>query len=475
MKWSAAITLGEGANNIAVTSWKTGTAVGSTSLTVNADFTPPTMNVSFLNSGATTVNAVQNVDGIVVEKNLNKIRVNGVDVTATVALAAVDSTYFSAPVVLERGSNTVTIEVTDLANHVTSVTRTVTLNPEIPGIAVALPADNSFAIGAGTTSANGTADPTFTNVTLSCGNVSLTPSSGNWSTAVMAVATGMNSCQFTASGGGNVAVAEKRTINADSAYAKLAITSPAADLATNSPSVIIAGTVAIGSPTPTLSVTNGTAVGTISYNSGTGAFSQTVNLGLEGMITSVKVVANGSTTAIRNILYDATAPVLSIQANASVAPSLLTGTIEPSAKLASVVTSLNGVDTTLPLSRITFDNYDPATGAAVWHANLSGYAFDSLTVTTVDPAGNHATHDFVNGIPTGDVDGDGVVRLSDAMACLRHVAGTETLPGSSRDKNSPRFQADVGGLVDGYAAQDGEITVDDALLILQKSYGLKSF
>jgi hypothetical protein len=440
---------------------------------VNGDFTPPSMNISFLKNLATTVNAVQNLDGVVVEKNLGKIRVNGIEVAATVGLPTADNTYFSIPVVLERGSNTVTVEVADLAGNVSSLTRTVTLNPEIPGLTVALPADNSYATGAGTATANGTVDPSFTSVNAA--GTPVTPAGGNWSTATMAVASGFNSYEFTATGPGNTAVTEKRTINANAAYAKLAITSPAADLATNSPSVIIAGTVATGSPAPTLSVTNGTAVGTISYNSGTGAFSQTVNLGLEGTITSVKVAANGSTTAIRNILYDATAPVLSIQANASVAPTQLSGTVEPSAKLAGIITRLNGVDTALPLSRITFDNYDPAAGAAVWHANLSGYAFDTLTVSTVDPAGNQTSRDFVNGIPTGDVDGDGVVRLSDAMACLRHVAGTEVLPGSSRDKNSPRFQADVGGLVDGYAAQDGEITVDDALLILQKSYGLKSF
>ncbi len=187
-------------------------------------------------------------------------------------------------------------------------------------------------------------------------------------------------------------------------------------------------------------------------------------------------MANGATAAVRNILYDASAPVMAIQANSNIAPSAITGAIEPSAKLAGVTTTLDGVDTSLPIATvITFDSYNQTKPAAVWRANLAGYSYDSIKFTTVDPAGNQTQRTFVNGIPTGDVDRDGAVRLSDAMACLRHVAGTQLLTGSVTDKNAPRFQADVGSLIEERAAQDGDVTVEDAMLILLKAYGLKSF
>lgn len=469
--WSAVVTLAENSNLITVTGWKQGTAIGSATVTVNADYTPPNMTnlISFLANNATTVNAIQNLDGIVVEKNLDSIVVNTVPVATKVSLAT-DNTYFTIPVTLVRGSNVVTVTATDLAGNSASISRTVTLNPELPGITVGLPGDNSYLPSAGTASASGSVDATFTSVNAA--GTAVTPSAGNWSTAVMAVSAGFNSYQFTASGGGNLAISEKRTINADAPYAQLAITSPAADFATNNSSVTISGNVAAGSPRPTISIDGGAAVTVSSYTSGTGLFSHSVTLATEGLHT-VKVIANASTAAIRNIIYDTTLPEMAIQADAKVAPTQIKGTIEPSAKIASITLHAAGVDSQLPLSNVTFTN--PSAGVVVWNANLSGYAYETISFTTADPAGNQTVRTFVNGLPTGDVDGDGAVRLSDAMATLRHVAGTQYLPGTAIDKNSSRFQGDVGSLIDGKVAQDGDVTVVDAVLILKKAYGLMTF
>lgn len=476
--WSASITLSneDGANVITASAWKTGTQVDTANVTVTVDRTPPNLAsmISFLANNATTVTAIQNLDGVVIEKNLSSVTVNDDPATALVALPTADNTYYSAPVTLVRGSNSVTVRATDLAGNIASLSRTVTLNPEIPGLGVALPASNSYLTGAGTVPANGSVETTFASVDA-CGTP-VTPAAGSWSTAVMSVSSGFNSCLFVASGGGNVAVSEKRTILADAVYAKLAITSPAADLATSSSSVLLTGEVAIGSATPTISINGAAAIPVTSYDSGTGLFSHTVALGLDGTTTTVKVMANGATAAVRNILRDSSAPVMAIQANSNVAPSTISGAIEPSAKLAGVTARIDGVDTSLPIaSVVTFDAYNQSKPAAVWHANLVGYNYDSIKFTTIDPAGNETQRTFVNGIPTGDVDRDGAVRLSDAMACLRHVAGTELLSGSDLDKNTPRFQADVGSLIEERAAQDGAVTVEDAMLILLKAYGLKSF
>jgi len=476
-QWSATIALAEGANVITASAWKTGTQTATANVTITADYTPPNLAsmISFLANGAATVTAVQNLDGVVIEKNLASIKVNGVPVAATVALPTVDNTYYSAPVTLVRDNNDITVEATDLAGNVASLTRTVTLKPENPGLTVALPAANSYLTGTGTVPANGSVDASFDSVNA-CGTA-VTPSAGSWSTAAMSVGSAFTTCQFVASGGGNPAMSEKRTIMADAAYAKLAITSPAADLATNSTSVVLSGEVAIGSPTPTISINGAAAIPVGTYAPATGLFSHTVDLGLDGTTTTVKVMANGATAAVRNIIRDDTAPLMAIQANSAIAPTTIAGAIEPSAKLAGITARINSVDTPLPISTVvTFDTYNQTTTAAVWHANLVSYSgYESIKFTTVDPAGNPTERTFVNGIPTGDVDRDGVVRLSDAMACLRHVAGTEPLSGSELDKNTPRFQADVGSLIQERAAQDGVVTVEDAMLILLKAYGLKSF
>jgi len=468
MKWSATIALAEGANVITAYAWKDGTTVATDQVTVNADITPPNMTgtISFLPNGAVTVNAVQNLDGIVVEKNLASVTVNGEEVIATAALPAADSTYFSIPVTLIRGSNEVTVIATDLAGNSSSVTRTVTLNQQLPGFTVSLPGDNSYRAGAGTVAANGSVDASYSSVNAA--GTPVTPVGGNWSTATMAVTGGFQSYEFTATGGGNT-VKEKRTINANASYALLAITNPPADFATNSSSVIISGTVAAGSPTPTISLDGNTAEAVSSYDSGTGAFSHTVDLVTEGA-HYVKVAANASTTAIRNIIYDSTVPFMAIQADSKSNPTNMTGAIEPSAKLTSVVTTVGGSDVTLPLQSVL-----SFVDSMVWNVDLTGYTFDAIRFTTVDPAGNLTARTFVNGIPTGDVDMDGAVRLSDALACLRHVAGTELLNGTPTVKDSPRFQADVGSLISNRAAQDGEVTVVDAVLILQKAYGLMTF
>jgi len=471
-QWSATIALGEGANDITVEAWKPGTAVSTANVTVTADYTPPNLGsmISFLANGAKTVSAVQNLDGVVIEKNLNSITVNGEPVAATVALPTADNIYYSVPVTLVRGSNEVTVVATDRAGNSATLTRTVTLNPEIAGLSVALPAANSYLAGAGTVSANGTVDATYTSVDA-CGTPA-TLGAGTWSAAAMAINAGFNPCQFIATDGVN-SVSEKRTVISDAAYANLAITSPAADLATNNPSVILSGTVDSCTVPPTISINGAAAVPVTSCVAG--AFSHTVNLGLDGTTTTVKVMADGATAAIRNIMYDSTAPTLAIQANSAVAPTAISGAIEPTAKLAGITARISGADTPLPISIVTFDAYNQSTAAAVWHANLTGYSYESIKFTTVDPAGNQTQRIFVNGIPTGDVDLDGKVRLSDAMATLRHVAGTEALSGSELDKNTPRFQADVGGLIAERAAQDGIVTVEDAMLILLKAYGLKTF
>ncbi len=478
--WSAVINLAEGSNAISVTIWAPGTATGTSSRTVIADYTAPNLvnMVSFLSNGATTNTAVQNLDGIVYEKNLSTIEVNGALVTAKVTMPS-DNTYFSVPVTLLRGSNTITVKATDLAGNVSStITRTAILDLEIPAFTAALPGDNSFMTGGSSTPANGLIDTSFASATA-CGSP-VTPGSGAWSGSCAVGAgygPGINAYPFTASGIFNTVpktIEVKRSIINGAAYAKLAITSPAADIATKNSSVLVAGSVAIGAAQPTISVDGGTAVLVSSYNAGTGAFSHTVTLSIEG-VHYVKVTADAATTAIRNIIYDTTPPEMQIQSNANAMPSQVTGSIEPSSNISLIDATLNGVPYTIPTDKVTYSAYDPATLSVLWTADLIAYNYDegSLAFTAVDPASNTTKLFYVKGMPTGDTyvdDGKtGLIDINDALYCLRHVVGTTTLLGNRR------FHGDVGSQVGGHAAQDGAINIVDCTLILGKITGLLSF
>jgi len=474
--WSMAVTLGEGSNTLTATASKPGWTTGSNAqVAVVGDITPPNMTgtISFITAGSTTTNAVQNLDGIVLEANLQSITVDGVPVSdgAKVTLGG-NNTYFSVPVTLERDSNNVTVTATDLAGNSTTLSRSVTLAPEKPGFTVTLPADNKFRTAVGTESASGTADPSFTTV-IACGT---STAAGNWSATTPSIGTGFVSCQFTASGGGNTTVSEKRTFNTNGTYGLVAITYPATDIATKNASVTVSGSVTASASVPKISI-NGAAAKDVTFNDAgifgtyvpaTGAFTYPVAL-VQGLNT-IKIISNTTTTAaVRNIIYDTTAPVMSIQADSKSMPTTISGSLEPSAKMSAITASLGGTPVIIPLSKITFEPNDQS-GSVLWHADLASYGYDALSFTALDPALNDTTLAYAIGIPTGDVDGDGAVRLADALAALRHVAGTENI--TDPDKF---FNGDVGGLIKGRAARDGVIDITDSVLILNKAYGLMAF
>lgn len=470
--WSAVVTLADGSNEITPTIWKAGTDVGTgTTVTVVADSVAPTVTLGFLSNTRVTGSAVQNLDGIVNKAvaNVTSIEVNGIDVPATSMLGTADNkTYFSVPVTLNRGSNTVTVSAVDKAGRIATDSRTVTLDQDLPAFTVALPADNSYMNAAAPS--NGTAVSFYTSVNAAGQNA--TPASGLWTATAFTLGAGFNAYEFTATGVGKSTTEKRTVINGTTgnaaAYAKLAITSPTADFATNSDPVLIQGFVAPGSPTPTIIVDNGVSQNVTTYNPVDGSFSHSVSLVSQGNHT-VKVTANAATSAVRNIIYDIVAPEFSLQADSKPAPVTVSGSLEASAKITAITASLSGSPVSIPLSVISYDAYDAAVDAVVWHANLTGYTYDTISFAAVDPAGNASALAYSAVVPTGDVDGDGSVRLADALSALRHVAGTQALTGN------PFVQADVGLLVENRAGRDGKVDIGDAGLILKKSYGLLSF
>jgi hypothetical protein len=465
--WSCSVTLAAGSNTLNVTAAKQGYNSETRSVTVVKDTTAPGVVVSALSEAAVTNDAIQNIDGIVSDTSpISVIVVNGVVVPAYAKITTGTDTYFSAPVTLVRGSNEVTVQATDAAGNLTLATSTMVLNPEIPGLTVAVPADNSYMTGVSSASGSGSVDSSFDEVNAA-GSV-VTPSAGAWvTTSDFTVNSGFGTYRFVASGVGNTTIEAKRTILNDSGYAKLAITSPPADMATKNSSIVVEGYVAAASADLTVSIDGGNGV-TVTPNSGTGHFSTTVNLGSEGTHV-VKVATASGTSAVRNIIYDNTAPVLGIQADSRSMPPMISGSIEGSSKISAITASLSGVNVPIPMSAVTFGSYNSATDTVVWHANLSSYAYDTISFTTTDPAGNDKMRVRTASIPKGDIDKDGYVKLSDALAALRHSAGTGILVGNDF------IEGDVGSLVDGRVSSDGEVNVIDAVLILRKAYGLITF
>jgi len=309
---------------------------------------------------------------------------------------------------------------------------------------------------------------------IACGTS--TSAAGSWAATTPSIGLNFVSCQFTASGGGNTTVSEKRTFNTNGTYGLVAISYPATDIATKNASVTVSGSVTANAAVPKISI-NGAAAKDVTFNDNgvfgtyvpaTGAFTYPVAL-VQGLNT-IKIISNTTTTAaVRNIIYDTMAPVLSIQADSKSMPTTINGSLEPSAKISAITASLGGTPVIIPISKITFEPNDQS-GSVLWHADLASYGYDALSFTARDPALNETTLSYAIGIPTGDVDGDGTVRLADALAALRHVAGTEQI--SDPDKF---FNGDVGGLIRGRTARDGVIDITDSVLILNKAYGLMAF
>ena len=69
----------------------------------------------------------------------------------------------------------------------------------------------------------------------------------------------------------------------------------------------------------------------------------------------------------------------------------------------------------------------------------------------------------------GDVDGDGVVRVADALLVLRYIAGVLVFYSPQREL------CDVTGFGEGPPVPDGSCDILDAVMILYKAYGQINF
>lgn len=443
--WSYAVVLVQGVNNITVTATKplSNSAAASTSITL--DTLAPVLAVSALADGSYTSTQVQNVSGTVSDANLGQVTINGQPV-------AVTNGAFSSALTLATGTNAIVVRASDLAGNITTDSRTINFDASKPVITVATPADGIYT-NVNTAALSGSVDKSCV-VTVAGAAAQM---NGNSWTASVNLVPGLNAINITATDLYGNASSLNRSITLDVVKPVVAITIPGQDYATNQANLTISGTASDASGVTVAATVNGTPVTQLTYANG--AFSLPVTFGTEGsyiVTVTATDAAGNSSTATRTIIFDKTPPLLTLDAVTTLHPVTLSGTVEAGAT-------------------VTFSDKNGAVNAQAsingmnWSVDLTGVSNDPATfaVTAIDAAGNSAVKPLVVQPPSGDLDGDGVVTVKDALVAIQIVAKKQTA--------TPLQLAN--GDIRAYLNGSAPATIDlfDALLILRRAVGLQSW
>ncbi len=444
--WSYDVTLTEGSNTFTVSAQTPGSSTATVTTSIALDTTPPVLAVSALATGSSTSTQTQNITGTVTDSNPGIVTVNGQPVVVT-------NNTFSTAVTLTTGVNTVTVVATDLLGNSSIDTRTINFDATAPVITIASPADNAITNVTALT-ISGSVDKSAT-VTVAGKGVAV-GAGNNWTTALDLTA-GQNTITVTAVDLYGNTSSLKRSITLDTTSPVLAITAPTQDLATNKPNIVLSGTVSDSVNVTVSSSVNGIIT---PIPVAAGAFSFNVDFPNPG-VYAVQVIATDEagnvTTSTRTITYDTTPPQLTVNPSNGYMPTKLSGTVEPGA----TVQIKSG---TTILATATIAN-------GTWSADLGTATYDptALQIIATDAAGNSSALGLTYQYPDGDINGDGTVTMADALMAIRIVANN-TVPTASQ-----LAHGDIGPLLNGKPNPNGTIDLVDALLILRKAVGLKSW
>jgi len=443
--WSYSVALAEGVNNITITAAKplSSSAVESASITLDSQ--APALAISALADGSYTSTQVQNISGTVDDANFDRVTVNGQQVPVT-------NGAFSSAVTLATGATTIVIQASDLAGNIGTDTRTINFDASKPVIAVATPADGIYT-NINTATLSGSVDKSCS---VTVGGVAAQMNDNNW-TASVNLATGLNAITIAATDLYGNSASLNRSITLDVVNPVVAITIPGQDLASNQASLTVSGTASDASGVTVAATVNGTPVTQLTYANG--VFSLPVVCVEEGnyaVTVTATDAAGNSSTATRTIIFDKTAPSLTLAPLSSYQPATLSGSVDGSASV--TCSDKNGPVNVLAVIDGTS-----------WSVNLAGINYDpaSFTVTATDAAGNSAAKALTVQPPSGDLDGDGVVTVKDALQAIQMVA----------KKLSPTPLQLANGDIRAYLNNSPPATIDlfDALLILRRAVGLQSW
>ena len=258
---------------------------------------------------------------------------------------------------------------------------------------------------------------------------------------------------------------DTRTITLDQTAPNLAVSTPADNIKTAVSSILVSGTV---DETSTVNVTDN--AGTPQSAAMTGnTFSTAISLvsGLNTVSITATDLAGNVSTVKRTILFDDTKPTLAVTDPAQ----------DGSTTQSTMVIKGTVADTiTNPSITITVDgsSYSPVVinGAFSQQVTFASEKTYQINVTATDEVGNATTvqrNIVYSSQSNGDLNGDGVVDVGDALLALRIAVGLAPM--------DPKYllNGDVAPLVNGKPQPDGIIDVGDALLILRKCVLLVSW
>jgi len=247
---------------------------------------------------------------------------------------------------------------------------------------------------------------------------------------------------------------EKRTVYFDNIAPVVTIATPSQDIATKTPGLTIKGTISDNSGIKSITATiNNIDVQLTLIDSEFTMFAEFLQEGVYNVAVTVTDIANNKSVALRTIIYDVTPPVVTIDPVPVAAPVKLGGTVEAGATV--VVADAAGVTAPVVMN------------GERWSADLTAAVFEysSLRVTATDAAGNASSKLTSVPVPDGDLDGDGVVTISDALRVIKIVVSNE------QPTANDLLHGDVGPLLNGKRNPDGKLDLVDGILLLRKALG----
>ncbi|GFO57426.1 hypothetical protein GMSM_44330 [Geomonas sp. Red276] len=296
-------------------------------------------------------------------------------------------------------------------------------------------------------------------------------------TAVTADANGVFSYAFTLQQGSNTITVtaidnvDKQTsatfsVILDTSAPLLTVVIPADNSVTAQSSVTVTGTV---SETGTVQATVNGGSPQLASITGTD-FSVTVNLatGTNTVVVTGADLAGNTSTVKRTIILDNTTPALTItEPNQDISihrnTYLMRGTVSDNYSSITITVTAGGATQTPTVA---------ADGTFQQQLTFNSEGTYAVVVKATNGAGNSTTvqrNIIYTNSSSGDVNGDGVVDISDALLALQIAIGNIA---PTQDQLS---RGDVAPLISGAPHPDGAIDAGDALVILEKVVGLKDW